>query len=116
MDLPLGHTTGGPNDPEGQRQLLVDGLTAGLAITEPGAIVDLNYRWTDDLWKADPLSWSRQRQEAGQTGDPAGDTRTERSDKPQYQTEADRQAAEQVGWDDQCLSCLGISEPALEID
>ncbi len=108
LDLPLGHTTGGPNDAESQRRILIDGLTAGAAITEPGTIVELPYRWLDDDWKADPLSWSRKRQDNGQTKKPAGDTRTGRSDQPKYQTDADRLAAESVDWDDQCLVCLGV--------
>jgi len=107
LDVPLGHTTGGPNDPDGQRRILIDGLTAAAALDGPG-IVDLPYRWTDDDWKADPLSWSRNRQDGGQSGTPAGDTRTERSAEPVYQTEADRAAADAVPWDDQCLVCIGI--------
>ncbi len=108
LDLPLGHTTGAPNDPDGQRRVLIDGLTAGAAITEPGTIVDLPYRWRDDDWKADPLSWSRRRQDAGETSKPAGDTRSGRSDEPRYQTDADRLAADEVDWDDQCQVCLGV--------
>jgi hypothetical protein len=106
--VPLGHTTGGPDDPETQRRILVDGLTAGAGIPEPGTIVDLGYRWRDDAWKADPLSWSRKRQAEGRTSQPGGDTRTGRSDEPRYQSHDDRLAAEAVGWDDQCLVCLGI--------
>ncbi len=111
MDGPLGHTTGAPHDPEGQRQLLLDGLRAGHAIDEPGTIVDLPYRWHDDEWRADPLSWSRTRQDTGQTGVPAGDTRTSRSPQPQYQSDDDRTAAASVSWDDQCKVCLGLDRP-----
>lgn len=77
---------------------------------EPGGIADLGYRWSDDDWKADPLSWSRKRQERGQSGKSGGDTRTARSDEPVYQTEADQQAASETAWDDQCLVCIGIDE------
>jgi D-proline reductase (dithiol) PrdB len=108
VDLPLGHTTGVPGDPSGQRQLLRDGLAAAHAMTEPGTIVDLPYRYVDDRWKADPLSWSRKRQNAGKAGTPAGDTRTTRSAEPRYQNDDDRAAAEAVGWDEQCQVCLGI--------
>ncbi|MGB5755858.1 MAG: hypothetical protein WBM50_03005 [Acidimicrobiales bacterium] len=108
LDVPLGHTTGGPGDPEGQRRILIDGLSAGVSITEPGTIVDLHYRWRDDAWKADPLSWSRKRQDNRQTSRPAGDTRTGRSDEPRYQNDDDRRAAEAVDWNDQCQVCLGL--------
>jgi hypothetical protein len=108
--VPLGHTTGGPGDPDIQRRILIDGLTAGAAIAEPGTIVDLVYRWRDDAWKADPLSWSRRRQNEDRTGTSAGDTRTARSEQPRWQSEDDRMAAEAVDWDEQCLVCLGIGQ------
>jgi hypothetical protein len=77
-------------------------------MTEPGTIVDLPWRWRDDDWKADPLSWSRRRQDAGQTRTTAGDTRNPRSDQPRYQSDDDRAAAEATPFEDQCLVCLGI--------
>ena len=108
--MPLGHTTGGPGDPETQRAILRAGLEAGAAMTEPGSIVDLPWRWLDDGWKADPLSWSRKRQDSGRTGSRSGgDTRTARSDEPRYQTDDDRAAAEAVAWDRQCEVCLGLA-------
>ena len=108
VDLPLGHTTGLPNDPDGQRRLLTEGLEAAVAITEPGTIVDLPYRYIDDDWKANPLGWSRKRQNAGSASKRSGDSRTGRSSEPQYQNDDDRAAAEAVDWDDQCLTCIGI--------
>lgn len=92
-----------------QGEILRAGLTAGAAIDRSGQIVDLPWRWRDDEWKADPLSWSRKRQERGQTGVAAGDTRTERSPEPRYQHDRDRQAAEARPFDDLCLDCLGLS-------
>ena len=77
-------------------------------MTEPGTITELPWRWRDDAWKADPLSWSRRRQDAGQTAKPAGDTRSGRSDAPRYQSDEDRSAAEARSHDEQCLVCLGI--------
>ena len=77
-------------------------------MVEPGTIVDLGYRWSDDHWKGDPLSWSRRRQDESLSGQPAGDTRTVRSPDPVYQSEADRVAAGQVSTDQQCLVCLGL--------
>ncbi len=109
VDLPLGHTTGLPNDPIGQRQILIEGLRAAWTMTAPGTIVDLPYRYIDDDWKANPLSWSRKRQTGGQAAKPSGDSRTERSDEPQYQSPADRAAAQDVAWDDQCRVCVGLA-------
>ncbi len=108
IDLPLGHTTGLPNDPEGQRALLSEGLSAAKAITEPGAIVELPYRFIDDDWKANPLGWSRKRQSSGSSGKSSGDSRTGRSAEPVYQNDDDRIAAEAVDWDEQCLACIGL--------
>ena len=108
IDLPLGHTTGAPNDPVGQRQLLTDGLVAGFAMTEPGAIVDLPFRWIDDEWKASPLSWTRAAQADGTSGSSGGDPRSTRSPEPVYHHDDDRIAAEAVPWDEQCQVCLGL--------
>lgn len=110
LDVPLGHTTGGPNDPETQRRILTEGLTAGAAIESPGSFVELPYRWRDDDWKVDPLSWSRRRQESGRSGrSSGGDTRTGRTDNPVYQSEDDRTAAEAMDFEQQCRSCLGLA-------
>ncbi|MEM9893576.1 MAG: hypothetical protein AAF962_22200 [Actinomycetota bacterium] len=111
VDLPLGHTTGLPGDVDGPRRLLVEGLTAGVAMTAPGSIHDLPYRYIDDDWKRDPLSWSRRQQDEGRSGSSAGDTRTGRRAEPVYQSEADREAAASTDWADQCLSCLGVDQP-----
>lgn len=110
LDLPLGHTTGPPNDPEYQRFALMEGLHAAHDMPKP-EIVDLPYRWVDDEWKADPLSWSRRRQDAGESGQRAGDTRTARNDEPVYQNDADRAAADATAWDNQCQVCLGLPTP-----
>lgn len=106
--MPLGHTTGGPNDPETQRDILRTGLERGAAIDVGGTIVDLPWRWRDDDWKVDPLSWSRKRQDSGQTKTSGGDTRTGRSPEPRYQNDDDRLAAEARSDEEQCLVCLGI--------
>lgn len=113
VDLPLGHTVGLPHDRDGQRRILTEGLTAAAAITEPGTIIDLPVRYIDDDWKAEPLSWSRKRQDGGGTrpGAPkGGDTRTARSETPVYQTPDDREAAEAVAWEEQCRVCIGLPE------
>ncbi len=102
-------------DVEGQRHILTEGLAAAMAMETPGTIVDLPLSYIDDDWKADPLSWSRKRQDRGQSRPSStrgGDSRTERSDEPVYQNEQDREAAEAVAWDDQCHVCIGLPEPA----
>ena len=45
---PLGHQTGAPGDAEGQRELVRAALEAGLAIQQPGEIVELPLRWQSD--------------------------------------------------------------------
>ena len=50
---PLGHQTGTPGDPEGQRAIVRAALEAGVAIERPGEIVPLPFRWRDDPgWEA----------------------------------------------------------------
>lgn len=124
-----------PNDRDGQRAILSQALASGVAMTEPGSIVDLDFRYIDDDWKAAPLSWSRRRQTSGETkgetrGDtkgetrdeasdgtsggtrkPGADSRTGRSPDPVWQNEADAAAAKAVDWDEQCLVCVGIEKP-----
>jgi len=45
---PLGHQTGAPGDPEGQRAIVRAALEAGVALRGPGEIVRLPFRWTSD--------------------------------------------------------------------
>jgi hypothetical protein len=42
---PLGHQTGAPGDPEGQRAIVRAALEAALAMWRPGGIVALPFRW-----------------------------------------------------------------------
>ena len=42
---PLGHQTGAPDDPEGQREIVRAALEAALSMTRPGEIVALPFRW-----------------------------------------------------------------------
>lgn len=98
VDLPLGHTAGPPNDPAAQQRIIGDALRLGAAMTqpsdgEPGRIADLDLRWHDNSWKQNPLSWSRKLEDAGASGSDAGDTRTGRSDEPQWQLDEDESAA-----------------------
>jgi D-proline reductase (dithiol) PrdB len=105
-DLPLGHTSGAPHDPDGQRLVVGSALQAATAMTDPGTIVDLGVRWVDDDWKAAPLSWRRapRARRAGQ-GD---DTRSPRRPEPQYQDDEDRALAQARSHEEQCLVCIGL--------
>ena len=80
LDFPLGHTTGKAHAPELQRAILVAALAAFETLTEPGGLLRLPFRWSeDDTWK--------ERAMAG------GDQRTARHDTPQYQEAEDRARA-----------------------
>ena len=54
LNYPLGHQTGKPDDPEGQRAILRDALGALETISKPGTIVDLPY-----VWDANDRRWER---------------------------------------------------------
>jgi len=74
---------GRPFDAGNQRDVVRDALAAFESITTPGEILTLDYRWSDsDRWKAETTDTS------------SGDTRAPRDLSPQYQTLADRVAAE----------------------
>lgn len=50
---PLGHPTGAPDDPGGQRAIVRAALEAGVALRHAGEIVRLPFRWTADPgWEA----------------------------------------------------------------
>jgi D-proline reductase (dithiol) PrdB len=83
VDYPLGHTAGKPFDSVDQRRIVRAALRAFASIQEPGNIVHLDGRWSDDdAWKASAAEPS------------AGDQRSPRNTEPQYQTEEDRALAE----------------------
>lgn len=104
LDYPLGHTAGRAGEPELNRAIMVDTLAAFEAIDEPGAIVDLPYRWAEsDGWK--------DRVMRPPTGDPGGewvDDRVERYLHPQYQEVADEVAAAATHAGRECAVCVGI--------
>ncbi len=82
LDYPLGHTTGKPHQPELQRAILVEALMAFATVSQPGSVKCLPFQWSEDE------SWK----ETAQRGT---DDRRPRYDTPQYQTEEDRQRAEE---------------------
>jgi hypothetical protein len=80
LDYPLGHTTGKANQPELQREILVQALEGFTSMTAPGSIKILPFRWDDEDWKVTAMM--------------NGDSRIPRHDTPQYQNEEDRLRAE----------------------
>ncbi len=122
VDFPLGHTAGPPDDEATQRSILLEALTAATKMDGPGSVVQLNYRWIDDDWKSDPLSWRRRRQSSSSgssshsvarhsvaqpSQDQSADTRTPRSTRPSYQNPLDEAEALRRDTADQCLVCIG---------
>ena len=82
IDYPLGHTAGKPNDRADQSAVMRATIDAFATLSEPGELIDLGFRWSDD--------------EAWRTAAAAdqGDQRQPRDTTPRYQTEDDRRLAE----------------------
>ena len=118
LDAPLGHTSGPVGDPAIQRFIVRHALDAAITMDQPGTIRNLDLHWHHDRWKADPLGWTRRKEDAAATdgkdgtdwsvGERSGDTRTPRHDAPIYQTDDDRAAAESINPIEQCRTCIGI--------
>jgi len=100
VDFPLGHTTGKPHQPEMQRALLLEALAGFQEIGEPGGVKHLSARWDDDDWKLAPMGG-----QGGGAG--ADDARSERRADLQYQSSADRDAAEVRHMQGPCGACVG---------
>jgi len=83
LDFPLGHTAGRPFDPAGQYAIVRQALAGLDAMTAPGSLATLPFRWADDeQWKRDLYEKD------------SGDLRPPRDTTPRYQTEDDRRLAE----------------------
>jgi hypothetical protein len=94
LDFPLGHTAGKPGQPELQDAILEAALGAFEALDAPGEVLSLPFHWSDDdAWKDSVMRPRGGGAKAGEGGE-VRDERSERSPEPQYQTEADRVAAE----------------------
>ena len=83
LDYPLGHTAGRPGDPAEQYAVARRALGCLEAMTAPGSIQTLPFRWSEDE------QWKRDIHEKD-----AGDLRPPRDTTPRYQTEEDRELAE----------------------
>ena len=91
VNYPLGHTAGKPDDRSDQRAVVLGALSAAAQISEPGGIVDLLNTWTThEGWQARATGGP----DNGVSCATDGDSRRPRLDTPQYQSEADREAAE----------------------
>ena len=86
VDYPLGRTAGKPFDQADQLEIVRAALRGLEIMTQPGEIHVLQYRWdVHGDWK----------KEAARTR--GGDTRQQRDETPQFQYEADREAARASG-------------------
>jgi hypothetical protein len=98
LNFPLGHTSGKPNEPELNRQIMIEALEGLTSMTKPGSIKMLPFKWSeDDKW--------------GRTAMTEGDQRVPRHDTPQYQNEEDRRRAEEHAGaaEDECHVCADYS-------
>lgn len=96
-DFPLGHTSGRPDRPDEQVDLIRDTLACFASIDDPGTIVPLDYEWGEE-WKDGARALQ--------------DHRTERRATPQYQTADDRAAAvARFGQTLACEVCLPAGVP-----
>lgn len=59
LNFPLGNATGAPHDAEEQRRVVSDTLRLAETAREPGAIVELPYRWPDPEWEAKTIQGYR---------------------------------------------------------
>ena len=102
LDFPLGHTAGKPHDAKLNLAILRAALDVFATATRPGEIVRLPFEWADDdAWKDGVMR-------PGRGESRAGDSRVERHDTPQYQTQEDREAADAAG---ECRTCVWLDAP-----
>jgi D-proline reductase (dithiol) PrdB len=101
LDFPLGHTSGKPREPALNRAIVRDALGAIETLKTPGDVVFLPYEWaSDDAWKDSVM---RPRASGS-----ARDDRVERVATPQYQTVADRAAADAALASGGCQTCVWL--------
>ena len=102
----MGRTAGKPNDPALQRQIMIEALDAFESIRQPGEIIALPHRWSDDDGWKDRAMRPKPRSD-GQ----ASDDRVQRFDTPQYQSEADQRSAEANLAVGECPGCVFLAKP-----
>ena len=101
----MGRTAGKPNDPALQRQIMIEALDAFATLRQPGEIITLTHRWSDDDGWKDHAMRPKPRSDGR-----AGDDRVARISTPQYQSEADRVAAEANLAAGACPGCVFLGE------
>jgi len=102
LDYPLGHTSGPPNKPDVQLEIIRNSLELFNTLKTPGQIGTLPFVWSTsegDAWK-DGLSLPK----VDSDESPADDERTERDDEPQYQNSEDARLARQGA----CDTCIWL--------
>ncbi len=115
LDFPLGHTAGKALEDELNLEIMRSTLAAFESLDEPGRILRLPFEWTsDDAWKDDVMRPKASSRESAGEGAAARheDDRVERVETPQYQTDADREAAEAAMAEGGCATCVFLDEPA----
>jgi hypothetical protein len=106
LDYPLGHTAGRPHQPGLNKEIVASALAAFDQLTEPGSMVHLPHHWADtDDWK-DRVMRPNPASDGG-SGE-MEDDRVGRHPDPQYQSDADAQAALLTHDGESCLVCAGI--------
>ena len=104
LDFPLGRTAGKAFDAAMQLDIMRRALALLDTADRPGTIVDLPYRWADDDdWK-DREMRPAPRETDNSAPSKHADDRVERFDTPQYQTDADAEAA-----DPECATCVWVA-------
>lgn len=95
VDYPLGRTAGKPDDPDNQADIVDAALHVLATASEPGVIVRWPSPWSEDeSWKvrAQRPGWSVDGLFPVPVSTGGSDDRAERSDEPQWQSEADHLA------------------------
>jgi len=104
VDYPLGRTAGKPDDPASQDTIVRAAIETLAEAETPGEIRRLDLRWSEnDDWKDGVM---RPKPATGGAAE-AEDDRAARTDVPQYQYEADREAVEPG-----CPTCLVPEVPS----
>ncbi len=112
LDYQLGHTSGRPFEPELNHKIMADTLAAFEALSAPGSMAHLHYRWADtDEWKNRvfaPMAAGSEGDNQAESGAIYEDDRVQRYDTPQYQTDLDATQAAELHDGEDCLVCAGI--------
>lgn len=102
VDYPLGRTAGKPGDEASQNEIIAAALAQLADARTPGTIQRLDLRWAEtDDWKDGVMRPKPAASASAASEVEVEDDRSERTDVPQYQFEADRDAVEP-----NCPTCI----------